>query len=84
MFLNIPPYCIIKIFTERGDLIKTIKHNDGSGDESWDSLSQTRQLVSSGIYIAHFGVTENYFNPTTNDLIFQNGDQTLIKFLIIR
>ena len=84
MFLNIPPYCIIKIFTERGDLIKTIKHNDGSGDESWDSLSQTRQLVSSGIYIAHFGVTENYFNPTTNDLIFQKGNQTLKKFLIIR
>ena len=84
MLLNIPPYCIIKIFSERGDLIQTIKHNDGSGDESWDSLSQTRQLVSSGIYIAHFEVTKNYFNSKTNDLIFRKGDQTLKKFLIIR
>ncbi|MBH09846.1 MAG: fibronectin [Candidatus Marinimicrobia bacterium] len=84
MFLNIPPYCEIKIFTERGDLINTIKHSDGSGDESWDSLSETRQLVSSGIYIAHFKVTKNYIHPSTNDLIFKKGDQTLKKFMIIR
>ena len=84
MFLNIPPQCKIKIFTERGDLIKEIIHNDGSGDESWDSLSETRQLVSSGVYIAHFEVTEDYVDSQTQNLIFQIGNQTLKKFVIIR
>ena len=34
MFLNIPPVCTIRIFTERFDLIETIEHTDGSGDEA--------------------------------------------------
>ena len=58
--------------------------DDGSGDESWDSLSETRQLVSSGVYIAHFEVTEDYVDSQTQNLIFQIGNQTLKKFVIIR
>ena len=54
MFLNIPPVCTIRIFTERGDLIETIEHNDGSGDEAWNSITSSRQLIVSGLYIAHF------------------------------
>ena len=30
MFYNLPPKCIIKIYTERGDRISTLKHQDGS------------------------------------------------------
>ncbi len=56
MFLNIPPECKIRIFTERGDLIDTIEHTDGSGDEAWNSITSSRQVIVSGLYIAHFEV----------------------------
>ncbi len=84
MFLDIPPYCDIKIFTERGDLIKTIKHTDGSGDQAWNSVSSSRQVVVSGIYIAHFEVTQDIKDPVTGDYIFKKGQSALKKFVIIR
>ncbi|MBT7900046.1 MAG: hypothetical protein HN601_03770, partial [Candidatus Marinimicrobia bacterium] len=48
------PVCTIRIFTERGDLVDTIEHSDGSGDEAWNSITSSRQLIVSGLYIAHF------------------------------
>jgi len=84
MFYNLPPFCTIKIFTERGDLINTIEHNDGSGDEAWDSLTKTRQVVSSGLYIAHFEVTQDYFDSHSQDKIFKKGDRAIKKFVVIR
>ena len=70
MFLNIPPVCTIKIFTERGDLIKVIEHTDGSGDEAWNSVTSSRQVVVSGVYIATFETPE--------------GEVAVRKFIIIR
>ncbi len=32
----------------------TIEHTDGSGDEAWNSITSSRQIVVSGLYIAHF------------------------------
>ena len=58
MFLNIPPVCTIRIFTERGDLVDTIYHNDGSGDEAWNSITSSRQLIVSGLYVAHFDMPD--------------------------
>ena len=58
MFLNIPPECTIRIFTERGDLVDTIEHNDGSGDEAWNSITSSRQIIVSGVYIAHFDMPD--------------------------
>lgn len=69
-FYDIPGVCTIRIYTERGDLIKTIEHNDNSGDESWDSITKHRQVVTSGIYIAHFETPE--------------GLSTFRKFIVIR
>ncbi len=54
MFLNLPPICTIKIYTERGDLVDTIEHTDTSGDEAWNSITSSRQVVVSGVYIAVF------------------------------
>jgi hypothetical protein len=60
MFLELPPVCTIKIYTESGDLIKTIEHTSGSGDEAWGETalahmtSEIGQIVVSGIYIANF------------------------------
>ena len=51
-FLDIPGNCIIRIYTEMGELVETIRHEDGSGDEFWDHTTADRQLVASGLYIA--------------------------------
>ena len=70
MFLDIPGQCTIRIYTERGDLVKTIEHTDGSGDEEWRQLTDYRQTVVSGVYLAHFELPD--------------GRSTYRKFLIIR
>ncbi|MCU0645073.1 MAG: fibronectin [bacterium] len=83
-FLDIPARCRIRIFTERGDLIQTIEHTNGSGDESWNSVTSSRQVVVSGIYIAHFEVIEDYKDPETNELLYKKGESAIRKFVIIR
>lgn len=83
-FYGLPPQCIIRIFTETGTLIETIEHTDGSGDELWHSLTSSRQLVVSGLYIAHFEVTEDYYNEETGELLYKRGDSAYRKFIIIR
>jgi hypothetical protein len=70
MFYNIPGQCTIKIYTERGDLIRTIEHTDGSGDEAWNAVTKSRQVVVSGVYIAHFETPD--------------GDAIIKKFIVIR
>ena len=84
MFLNIPGHCTIRIYTERGDLINQIEHEDGSGDESWNSITSARQVVVSGIYIVHFEVTQDQYESGTNKLIHKKGDTAVRKLVIIR
>jgi hypothetical protein len=84
MFLDIPGHCTIRIYTERGDLIETIEHEDGSGDEPWASITSYRQVVVSGVYIAHFQVTEDQKDPVTGEILYRKGEQAIRKFLIIR
>ncbi len=84
MFLNIPAYCTIRIYTERGDLIKKIEHTDGSGDEAWNSVTSSRQVIVSGVYIAHFEVTEDFYDPDSGELLYSKGETAFRKFIIIR
>ena len=78
MFYNIPAVCTIKIFTESGDLVRTIEHDDGSGDEPFRvpteqevyMTSETGQILVSGLYIAYFETPD--------------GKSTYKKFIIIR
>ncbi len=83
-FLNIPAFCTIRIYTERGDLIQTINHDDGSGDEAWNSMTSSRQVIVSGVYIAHFEVTQDYHDPFTGKLLYKKGDSKVKKFVMIR
>ena len=69
-FYGLPPVCDVKVYTERGDLIWTKKHTDGSGDELWDSMTSSRQIVVSGIYILYVETPE--------------GESVFRKFVIIR
>jgi hypothetical protein len=74
-FFNVPAECTIRIFTESGDLVKTIDHL-GSGDASWGVLQEeqqatdSQQIVVSGLYIAHIETP--------------GGDSVFRKFVIVR
>ncbi len=70
-FFEIPGNCTIKIYTELGELIDEIEHNDGSGDAYWNSTTSSRQFVVSGIYIAV--ITDNV-----------TGEKQILKFAVIR
>jgi hypothetical protein len=70
-FLDVPANCTIKIYTQLGELVETIEHTDGSGDEYWDQTTSSRQVVASGLYIAH--ITDNVTDETAER-----------KFVIIR
>ncbi|MCB9209058.1 MAG: hypothetical protein H6610_01015 [Ignavibacteriales bacterium] len=82
-FLGLPAECIIKIFTERGDLIETIHHNDGTGDELWDSRTLSEQILVSGLYIAYIEVTKDIYNEE-DKLVLKKGESIFRKFIVIR
>lgn len=71
-FYNLPVSCTIKIFTENGDLIKTIVHESTvrAGSETWDMITSSQQVISSGVYIAVIQ------KPT--------GEMTYQKFVVVR
>jgi len=77
-FFDLPGKCTIRIYNFTGDLIKTIKHTDGSGDEAWDNptgeqyqVTEAGQHVVSGLYIA-------------NIVDDETGKSINVKFVIIR
>ena len=74
-FYEIPGRCTINIYTEMGEKIKTILHNDGSGDEPWDLKTDSRQRIASGVYIARI------VNEDPNDDDF--GKVAIRKIVII-
>ena len=72
-FYNLPPIVTIKIYTENGDLVKTIYHDepiDENGFKDWDMITDNQQVISSGIYIA----------------VFQkpSGETSFQKFIVVR
>jgi hypothetical protein len=52
-FINVPNPCTIRIYTIRGDLVKTIRHQDGSGIALWNQQTDYGQFVGSGVYVYH-------------------------------
>ena len=83
-FFNIPGTCRIDIYTELGELVDTIEHTDGSGDEFWDHTTSSRQTVASGLYIAVITVTEDVLDLESGAVLFQAGEQAVRKFVIVR
>ncbi len=70
-FDKLSEQCTIQIYTELGELIRTIIHDNGSGSDDWDLRTSSNQVVVSGIYIAV--VTDS-----------KTGDREIVKFSIIR
>lgn len=54
-FVNLPERCTIKIFTMRGELVRTLEHEGVSGDGAiwWDLMTTNDQEVAYGIYFYH-------------------------------
>jgi hypothetical protein len=72
-FYNLPAVVTIKIYTENGDLVKTIEHFEPvneDGSEAWDMITDNQQVISSGVYIA----------------VFQkpSGETSYQKFIVVR
>lgn len=61
LFFNLPSTISIKIFSEYGDLIKTIEHNEPltkAGSDYWDMTNENRQPIASGIYVVVFQTSD--------------------------
>jgi hypothetical protein len=74
-FYNLPVKCTLRIFTETGNLVTTIDHF-GTADEEWYQLTDSNQLVSSGIYI--LAITD------AEDVDGNKLDNQFVKFIIVR
>ncbi|MEA1986853.1 MAG: fibronectin, partial [Candidatus Marinimicrobia bacterium] len=82
-FFNVPQFCKVSIFTERGDLIKQISHTDGSGDIYWNLVTSDRQVVVSGVYIIYFEVIQECTDNQGN-VVFNIGDSIYKKLIVVR
>jgi hypothetical protein len=70
-FYDIPGECTITIYTQLGEVVHTIEHTNGSGDEFWDQTTASKQVISSGIYLAVIEDTAT-------------GQKEIKKFVIVR
>jgi hypothetical protein len=86
MFYNIPGKCMLKIYSERGDLIQSIDHQTGSGDEEWKMTTSSGQIAVAGVYILFVEVTEDIYKDgdPSKDLIYREGESVYKKFVIVR
>ncbi|MFC1558453.1 hypothetical protein ACFL40_03760 [candidate division KSB1 bacterium] len=76
-FVNLPPYCTLKVYTATGDLVKVIEHTTGSGSETWaDMRTEANQQPVAGVYIL---VVENARDINNNTL-----GKRMYKFVIVR
>jgi hypothetical protein len=70
VFKNIPGICTIRIYTEIGELIKTLNHSDGTGSQDYDLTTSSNQIIVSGIYLAVLDTPQ--------------GNRGIYKFVVIR
>jgi hypothetical protein len=76
LFVNLPPYCTMSIYTVTGDLIIQIEHETGSADAEWDLITESNQYVASGVYLLRIS--------NARDLENQKLPDTIEKFVIVR
>ncbi|MCU0411675.1 MAG: hypothetical protein MUF82_03985, partial [Bacteroidetes bacterium] len=50
-FMYLPPECTIDIYTVRGELVKSLMHTNGTGDEDWNLTNQSGVEVAYGLFI---------------------------------
>jgi hypothetical protein len=54
-FIHLPPSCVIRIFTLRGQLVDTINHQSSvaDGTATWDLVSRDGIDIAFGVYVFH-------------------------------
>ncbi len=82
LFVNLPDRCNIRIFNERGDLIKKLSHSKGS-EERWNLATDYNQIISSGIYIIQVEALDNVYD-IDNKKTISKGKVVNKKFVVIR
>jgi hypothetical protein len=77
-FYGLSPECQIRIYTQSGDLVATLRHYASSGNiEQWNMVTDSKQYVASGLYLY---VVDQTKDEAGNDL----GLASRGKFVIIR
>lgn len=76
LFVNLPAYCTLRIYTASGDLIKVIKHESGSADNQWDLITESNQYVASGVYLLQVA--------NARDVNQQPVSGSIHKFVVVR
>lgn len=56
--INLPPKCIISIYTLNGNLVRRIKKDDPATWLDWDMKNSAQVPISSGIYLIHIDAGE--------------------------
>jgi hypothetical protein len=74
-FFNLPYKATLNIFTETGDLVKTIEH-EGDADSEWDQRTDENQFVSSGIYVLAITNAQSFDGKGLKN--------QYVKFIIVR
>ena len=80
-FVNIPAQCTIRIYTLAGELVRTIEHNDGSGDEPWGSRTYADYQVNRYLQRVAPGV---YFYHVESHVSGHEGESKVGKFVIVK
>jgi hypothetical protein len=69
-FMFLPPICTINIYTINGEKVRSINHDNYTGDEIWNLTNESNQAVAFGVYV---------YVVTT-----PQGDKHIDKLAIIR
>jgi hypothetical protein len=50
-FMFLPPVCDINIYSLSGNLVKSIRHDNMTGDEEWNLITDWNQDLAFGVYV---------------------------------
>ena len=59
-FVNLPAECTIRVYTLAGELIREIRHDNGTGTQDWNMLSESGRSISAGVFL--YNVESQYGN----------------------
>jgi hypothetical protein len=80
-FVNVPAKCTIRIYTLAGDLVRTLEHNSGDGDEPWGSKAIGDYQVTRYL---QFVAPGTYLFQVESHVAGHEGESKIGKFVIIK
>lgn len=60
-FFNLPPEVTISLYTENGDLVRTVQ-SSGTGDYKMKMVNESGQAIASGVYVVVFQTPDGGFS----------------------